>query len=71
MTRTRIHNLLKIGGEGGDRTQGPVARTAVFETNQSQNLALIKPPVKAMKALMEADCSELSWLHRVALSLGE
>ena len=32
MTRTRIHNLLKIGGEGGDRTHGPVARTAVFET---------------------------------------
>jgi hypothetical protein len=24
-----------------------------------------------MKALMEADCSELSWLYRVALSLGE
>ena len=23
---------LKIGGEGGDRTHGPVARTAVFET---------------------------------------
>src|SRR6185295_2227912 len=32
MTRTRTHNLLKIGGEGGDRTHGPVARTAVFET---------------------------------------
>ena len=32
MTRTRMHNLLKIGGEGGDRTHGPVARTAVFET---------------------------------------
>ena len=27
-----MHNLLKIGGEGGDRTHGPVARTAVFET---------------------------------------
>ena len=23
---------MKIGGEGGDRTHGPVARTAVFET---------------------------------------
>ena len=23
-----------FGGEGGDRTHGPVARTAVFETNQ-------------------------------------
>ena len=32
MRRTRMHNLLKIGGEGGDRTHGPVARTAVFET---------------------------------------
>ena len=32
MTRTRMHSLLKIGGEGGDRTHGPVARTAVFET---------------------------------------
>ena len=29
---TRMHNLLKFGGEGGDRTHGPVARTAVFET---------------------------------------
>ena len=24
--------MAKIGGEGGDRTHGPVARTAVFET---------------------------------------
>src|SRR5207247_9297332 len=32
MTRIRMHNLLRIGGEGGDRTHGPVARTAVFET---------------------------------------
>ena len=70
MSRTWSHNL-KIGGEGGDRTHGPVARTAVFETNHSQNLTLIKPPVKAMKALMGADCRELSWLHRVALSMGE
>jgi hypothetical protein len=27
-----MHNILKIGGEGGDLTHGPVAMTAVFET---------------------------------------
>lgn len=26
------HRLAWFGGEGGDRTHGPVARTAVFET---------------------------------------
>ncbi len=32
VSRTWLQSLLKIGGEGGDRTHGPVARTAVFET---------------------------------------
>jgi hypothetical protein len=44
-------------------------RIVAFETNHSQNLTLIKPLVKAMKALMGAGCSQLSWLHRVALNM--
>ena len=28
----QLDSQMKIGGEGGDRTHGPVARTAVFET---------------------------------------
>lgn len=44
-----MHNLLEIGGEGGDRTHGPVARTAVFETarfghSRTSPLGKTRPP---------------------------
>ena len=65
----RRHEQAWFGGEGGDRTHGPVARTAVFETNHSQNLAVMKPSGKGMKALMGKGNS-VSWLlHPVALSV--
>ena len=64
-----MHNLLKIGGEGGDRTHGPVARTAVFETNHSQSLMLNKPSVKATKSLIEARNSHFWLLHLGALGV--